>query len=640
MMLRLVLPQRQSFFKGSSHLKFLVACQSLFHSSSCKSSSALEEVKTKPRSLQPEPHQPKMKMEPYVKNLFIGKIDPEVFTFPEFDQGALNIVEEMTSEVEKFMNSLQTSPFTANEKVSENLVQKLQELGLFKLNIPQQYGGLELTCSEMLRLAEVFGKDLSLFHTLNVHLHYVSNLLSTFGSDEQKEKYLPSLASGDLKIGFALWEKDAGIDVSKLDCSASFLGDSYLLSGTKQWVCNGGFADKFIVFARERKGNFKDGADSVTCFLVDKHAPGITAKSLDTVGLHGYNAWEVNFDKTPVPKENVIAGSGQGLHILKSILHGNFTLAGAYTGLLRDLLNTTVHHAINRETFGKPLIEYDIVKEHLAEAALRIYSLESIAYMTAHFYDDFEDPDCEVEAAIVKLYSSETLMWVVQKCFSILGSDTYLKDKPYERILRDALFSPLVETSVDSLRMSVALRCVQHVGYGYQERVLERRNPLFYPQKALKRFYKTTFNMMDEHEDRGIIYQNVHPSLELSAAYLEKSILKLQEITEDTFVKWGAELDDKQMNLARLADIAIDLYISTAVIARTSRAISIGLRNCDTDGNLANSIVYNASERINQNVKLLTDSPFANNDANYCRIVNTMVHEKKYFAAHPLARNF
>ena len=637
-MFRLLRQRTQAFSHGPFQMKSFERSLRLFHSSSCRLNSALEEVQVKARSLQRASPGPKMQMEPYVKNLFLDIIDPDAFAFPEVDQGSLDIIEDMASETEKFLNSLKATP--SSEKISTELINQLKELGVFKLNIPRQYGGMELPCKEILRLCEVFAKDPSLFHTLNVHLHFVSTLITSYASEEVKEKYLPALAAGDLQIGFALWEKDAGVDVSKLECSCEFTGDSYMISGTKQWVGNGGLADKFLVFARESRDASKDISDGITCLLVDKHAPGITAKSLDTLGVNGYHAWEITFDKTLVPKEDIIGGSGQGVFQLKSILHGKFTFAGAWTGLLKELLNTTLHHAINRETFGKPMIEHDIVKQHLGEVASRIYALESIAYMTAHFYDDFEDPECEVEAAIVKIYSAETLKFVVEKCLSVLGSDAYLKDKPYERILRDMYFTPLVETSSDALRMSTALSILQYVGGGYQQAVVERRNPLYFPKETLKRILFDGVHFFKDDADKGVVYENLHPSLEFGAAILQRSIRQVKREMEDTLSKWGAEIALKQMNLLRIADIAQDLYISTAVLARSSRSKSIGLRNCDFDMTIASGIVNDAGKRIEDNLQMLKLSPYGNNDANYSSIVKAMVHENKYFSSHPLSRNY
>lgn len=573
-MLRVVLQGRHCLHPASfTSARPLVVSLKFLHTSYACHTSALEEMKEKERAIRPEPLPPKMKMEPFVKNLFRGKIDPHIFAFPELDQGALEIVDDMKLEMEKFLNAENISTFSPGPRISSEFIEKLKQVGIFKANIPKQYGGLELSCTEMIALAEVYAKDLSLFHTLNTHVHYISSLFSNFASEELKEKFLPSLASGDLQIGFALWEENAGVDVSKLNCTADFFGSSFILTGKKKWVCNGGIADKFIVFAAEEKNPIGGVPDVVTCFLVDKHAEGVSARSMDTLGVNGYNAWEVTFDKTVVPMENIIGVQGEGLSILRSLINGKLTLTGAYAGLLRDLLNATVHHAINKETFGKPLIEYHIVQQHLAEAATRIYALESISFMTADLYDNVEDPDIEVETAIVKLHSSETLLFVLQKCMAVLGSDAYLKDKPYERILRDALFSPMVESSADSLRMTIALHCLSHVGKNFQEHVIERRNPLFYPAKALKYMYTKQMKFFDIDPDyKAVVHEHCHPSLETPAELLEKAVILLGRCTEETLVRWGKDIDDQQMNLARLADIAVDLYVSAAVLARSSRA--------------------------------------------------------------------
>lgn len=635
-MLKAVLRGRKCFVQVPSSTTSCLGPWKLLHSSSCLFKSTLEEVKEKERSITPKAKKAKLKMDPFVKNLFYGVIDPNIFAYPELDQGSLNIALEMKEEIEKCMRA-DSSLSNSEEKISSGTLSKLKELGLFKLNIPQQYGGLESTCTEIILLSEALSKNPSLFHTLNVHLHYISNLFTMYANDEQKERYLPALASGDLHIGFAAWEKNAGIDLSNMETTVSFRGDSFVLNGTKHWVCNGGIADKFVVFAKELEG----GKQSVSCFLVDKNSDGITAKSMDTLGLQGFNAWELEFKKTVIPKENLIGASGQGLSILTSLLNGKFTLAGANIGLLRDLIDQTALHAIKRETFGKPLIEHDIVKQHLAEASARLYALESITYMTADLYDNIEDPDLTVEAAIVKVYSCETTMWIVQKCLSILGSNSYLKDHPYELILRDVLFTPLVDSSADALRMTIALLCLQHVGHSYQDIVLKRRNPLHHPTDSLKALWDRAFQSEEKVAGfKGVIYENVHPTLEISAALIEKSILRMFRIIEDVLVTWGSEIDHRQMLHARIADCAIDLYVATAVIARASRSMSIGLRNCDTDRVLSNAISLEVFERVKLNLESIMNSPYSNTDASYSEMAKFIVHEKKYPFAHPLTRNY
>ncbi|KAK3911996.1 Complex I assembly factor ACAD9, mitochondrial [Frankliniella fusca] len=621
-------PARDStIFKRLSHISPL-----------CMGKSTLEVVRERPRSVAPEPRKEKDKMPPYVKNLFKSKIDPNIFGYGELDLGALQVVQEMGEALERFMNEEKFILFEETPpQITSEVISKLKETGIFKVNIPKEYGGLELPLTEILYLAEVLSKDPSLFETVNVHIHYISNLLTMFASNEQKAKYLPSVASGDLQFGFALWEENAGVDVSSLDCSADFLGDSYVLNGSKRWVLNGGIADKFIVFASEAKGVSKGSADTITCFLVDKHAEGVQSKSMDTLGLNGFNFWEISFNNTRVPVENVIGDAGQGISILRSLLHGKFSLAGARTGLLRALLNKTIHHAINRTSFGKPLINNEIVKHHLAEAAACLYGLESIAYMTADLYDNIEDPDIGVETAIVKLYSAQTASLVVQKCNTVLGSDAYLRDKPYEKIMRDVLYYPMVETSADALRITIAMLCLQHVGNFMQETVYQRRNPLFYPAKAVKEYFSFIY---EEEGFTEIVYEHVHPSLEVGAKNLERAILRCGKTTEMALSRWGKEIEQRQINLARLADIAVDLYVSTASLARSSRALSIGTRFCDIDGKIATTLANATYCRMCQAFEEVEKSPYSNNDASYAQIADTILHERKYYSQHPLARTY
>ncbi|BFZ08245.1 hypothetical protein BsWGS_11284 [Bradybaena similaris] len=589
---------------------------------------------------------PKLR-EPLVPNLFLGKLDPIFLVYPELSKQELDHINELVAPIEKFYETLDSRSIDQSAKIPDDVLQQVKDLGLFGLLIPEQYGGLNLNAVEYARVNEVTGRDGAIAVTLAAHQSIGLKAILLAGTEEQKQRYLPKLATGEHIAAFCLTEPSSGSDAASIQTKAvlSQDGKTWHLTGSKLWISNGGIADIFTVFAKTDvltpEGETKQ---KVTAFIVERAFGGVTSgKPEDKLGIRGSNTCEVNFDNTPVPAENVIGEVGEGFKIAMRVLNtGRFSMGSSGAGVLKLLIGMTAEHATTRSQFGRKLAEFGLIQEKLANVALTAYAMESMAYMTAGLLDTYDDPDLSVEAAIVKIFSSEGLWQSVSDCLQVLGGLGYMKDYPYERYLRDSRILLIFEGTNEILRLFVALQSLKFAGKAMKDHVKKLRNPLENPGLLIKAVWnkargKTVMNL----QPLGLAH-NVHQELEKEANILDQGIIGLAGCVENVLSEFGNKVVEEQMKLRRLADIAIDLYAMTACIGRASRSLIIGLRNSDHEVMMTRAFCYQADQRIKRNIHELTPSKVAGmaiDDMNRS-IAESIFKVKSYAAEHPLSRNW
>jgi acyl-CoA dehydrogenase family protein 9 len=476
----------------------------------------------------------------------------------------------------------------ATGQIPQQTLDQLKAFGLFGQQIPEEYGGLGLNATEYARLGEVTSTDGSIAVTLAAHQAIGLKGILIAGNEDQKCRYLPRLATGEWIAAFCLTEAGSGSDAASIQARAKLSEDkkTWILNGRKIWISNGGLANLFTVFAKTEKVNhIGEKHDVVTAFLVERDFGGITnGKPEDKLGIRGSNTCEVSFENTPVPAENVLGEVGDGFKVAVNILNsGRFSMGSSAAGVLKRLIGLTAEHAITRQQFGKPLMEFELIQEKFAKITCLTYAMESMAYLTAGMLDAYENPDCAVEAAIVKVFSSEGCWYGVSECLQILGGLGYMKDYPYERILRDARIAMIFEGTNEILRIFIALMGVQHAGIELQETVKKLRNPLMNPNFVIYQLWQRRRQSSDSPKLNLGLDGYLHPSLQVSATLLEYCVLRLQYGVEIVLTRHGQTIIDQQMMLKRLADVAIDIYAMTAVLGRASRSYCIGLQNSEEE---------------------------------------------------------
>jgi len=585
--------------------------------------------------------------EPIAKGLFLGKLDPEHLVYPEIGKYELENINELCEPVQRFFDNLDSKGIDENAKIPDETLQQIKDLGLFGIQIPTLYGGLGLNATEFARICEITALDGSVAVTLAAHNSIGLKGIIIAGTEEQKQKYLPKLATGENVAAFALTEPSSGSDAASIQSKATLSedGKTWLLSGGKIWISNGGIADIFTVFAKTEvttpEGETKD---KVTAFIVERAFGGVTSgKPEDKLGIRGSNTCEVHFDNTPVPMENVIGEVGGGFKIAMQILNsGRFSMGSSGAGILKKLIGLTVDHAYNRVQFGKKLTEFGIIQDKFAKMATTVYAMESMAYLTAGTLDHYDNPDMSVEAAMVKVFSSEGCWECGSECLQVLGGLGYMKDYPYERYLRDARILLIFEGTNEILRMFIGLNGVQHSGKTMKEVLKKVRKPMQNPVFAIQTAWRKQQGYSITGAKAANASHEVHKMLEKEANFLDKSLLDLNSAVEQVLYQFGNKVIDEQMKVKRLADIAIDCYAMVACIGRANRSICIGLKNCDQEINMTKAFCYQARQRIERNLNDLKPSIELGVEIDDLSrsIAESCFKHGGYMAEHPLQRNW
>ncbi|KAM9075669.1 complex I assembly factor ACAD9, mitochondrial isoform 3-T11 [Megaptera novaeangliae] len=581
----------------------------------------------------------------FAKELFLGKIEKkEVFPFPEVSQDELNEINQFVGPVEKFFTEeVDSQKIDREGKIPNETLEKLKSLGLFGMQVPEEYGGLGLSNTMYARLGEIISLDSSIAVTLAAHQAIGLKGIILAGSEEQKARYLPRLASGEHVAAFCLTEPASGSDAASIRTRATLSEDKkhYILNGSKVWITNGGLASVFTVFAKtevvDSNGSVKD---KVTAFIVERDFGGVTSgKPEDKLGIRGSNTCEVHFENTRVPVGNVLGEVGGGFKVAMNILNsGRFSMGSAVAGMLKTLIEMTAEYACTRKQFNRNLSEFGLIQEKFALMAQKAYVMESMAYLTAGMLDQPGFPDCSIEAAMVKVFSSEAAWQCVSEALQVLGGSGYMRDYPYERILRDSRILLIFEGTNEILRMYIALTGLQHAG-----RILTAR------VKQLKQGNVTTIletvgqrlrDSLGRAVDLGLTGKLgvVHPSMADSAHKLEQNVHYFSRTVETLLLRFGKTIVEEQLVLKRVANVLINLYGMTAVLSRASRSIRVGLQNHDHEVLLANIF---CTEAYHQNLCTLSqlDKHSPENLDELIKKVSQQVLEKRaYVCAHPLDR--
>ncbi|UFJ43288.1 acyl-CoA dehydrogenase family protein [Brevibacillus humidisoli] len=330
-----------------------------------------------------------------------------------------------------------------NDEIPERILQMSKELGLFGLSIPEEYGGLGIGMIDRCAIYEELGRTHNGFTSvIGAHTGIGSVGIVQFGNEQQKQKYLPRMASGEWIGAFALTEPSAGSNATNLKTTAIKKGDKYLLNGCKHYITNAPIADLFTVMAVTDPSK---GAKGITSFLVEKNLPGFhVGKKEKKMGLRGSHSAEIFFEDCEVPAENVLGAEGGGyVNALKILANGRAGLAARNLGSSEKLLEMSIAFANERVQFGKPILEQQIIQHYLAEMALDIESLRWLTYRVAWMVD--QGMNVIKEAAMVKLLGSEVYNKVADKAVQIHGGIGYIAEYPIERFYRDARISKIYE---------------------------------------------------------------------------------------------------------------------------------------------------------------------------------------------------
>lgn len=330
-----------------------------------------------------------------------------------------------------------------NDQIPEHIVEMSKDMGLFGLSIPEQYGGLELDMVGKCAIFEEIGKTHNGYTTLiGAHNGIGSVGIIELGNEQQKQKYLPKMATGEWIGAFALTEPTAGSNALSMKTTAVKKGDKYILNGSKHYITNAVDGHVFTVMALTDR---EKGAKGITSFIVEKDMPGFVLGAVENkMGLRGSHSAELFFDNLEVPAENVLGEEGMGyVNALKILANGRAGLAARNLGSCEKLLEHSISYAHEREQFGQPIIEFQAVQHMLAEMSMQTEALRALTYKVAWQTD--QGVRNVKESAMVKLFASEVYNKVADLAVQIHGGMGYVRDYPIERYYRDARITKIYE---------------------------------------------------------------------------------------------------------------------------------------------------------------------------------------------------
>jgi acyl-CoA dehydrogenase len=350
-------------------------------------------------------------------------------------------------------------------RIPGELLERAKEIGLFAVSIPEEYGGLGLSMTEKVAVYEELGRTSNAFTTvIGCHTGIGSVGLVELANDEQKRRYLPKMATGEMVGAFALTEPEAGTDAANVQTRAIRDGDKFVLNGQKRYITNGPIADVITVMASTEP---TQGPRGITAFIVERGMPGFSVGDHDDkMGLRGSYTGELYFEDCEVPAENMLGDEGRGYaNALRVLAAGRAGLPARNLGSCQKLLEMSLAHAKTREQFGGPIFEQQIIQHYLAEMAVEIETLRAMVYRVAAKVDSGER--IIKDAAMVKLYGSEVYNRVADKAVQIHGGAGYMRENQIERYYRDARITRIYEGTSETQKNIIA----RQLGREYDEGV-------------------------------------------------------------------------------------------------------------------------------------------------------------------------
>lgn len=558
----------------------------------------------------------------FAAELFMGRFRPDlIMPFPEQTATDKAIGDELVAKVSSYLREhLDADEVDRTQTIPESVVTKLKEMGVFKMKVPKEYGGLGFSQVNYNRVMMAISSHCgSTAVLISAHQSIgVPNPLKMVGTDAQKAKYLPRISEGDISA-FALTEPEVGSDPAKMTTTAvlSEDGSHYILNGVKQWTTNGPIAQLFVVMAKTVRADEGESKKArITAFIVEADTPGIeTLHRCDFMGLRGIQNGIMGFKDVKVPVENVLWGEGTGLKLaLKTLNTGRLTLPAACAGLAKHCVSISRRWASKRVQWGLAVGEHEAGREKLAYIASTAFAIEAVTWLTSHWAD--QDRDIRIDAAMAKLFCSEAAWQVVDTTMQLRGGRGYersdsLKARgedpfPVERMMRDTRINTIIEGTSDIMRLFLAREALDpHLRLGAD---------LLHPKSTPKKKMNAAMGMLGFYSRWyprrlvGIAFPSSHNStgrLATHMRFIDRGSHRLAAGLFHAMGKHQAKLEKRQVLLAHLMDIGTELFAMSATCAyATAQA-----KNEDREGalDLADVFCRQARRRVDEHVRLLGD---------------------------------
>lgn len=570
----------------------------------------------------------------FVQSLCLGRIEEEIiFPYPVMKAAEREVVEQVIQSVDKLLGE-HAKDFRGWDVAGElpaAFLEELKAFGLFGLVIPEAHGGLGLGSAAYSRvLQQIATHDGSVALTVGAHSSIGMRGLLLFGTEAQKARWLPSLASGELIAAFCLTEPGAGSDAAAVRTTARREGDAWILDGEKIWITNGGIAGFYTVFAKTPSPE-AGGKAQMTAFIVPRDLPGIsTGPHEDKMGIRASNTTTVRFEEVRLGDEHVLGEVGKGFKAAMRILNaGRSGLGGGCVGGMRKLIALSARQAKERKQFGRPIAGFGLVKQKLGEMVVSCYAAESVVGLVAGLADQGYQ-DYAVEAAVSKIFATEALWRVGDEALQIAGGNGFMREFPYERAVRDSRINRIFEGTNEILRLFVALTALNRVGDQLKELVQGIKGSLADPIKgfgvlsdyAMKHATIRTGLVGEKHA-----FTRLHPALAEVGEQYEGLVREVAWVAERELRRHGKKIVEEQFALKRIADILTDLCVTAAVLSRVTAALEEkGEAGAARELEIARVFARAARSRIRGNLRRVD----ANDDALVVSLADDALEREAY----------
>ncbi len=515
----------------------------------------------------------------FISQLCFGTIEEDlILPYPKMKASEQETFKAVRTSIEQLLKHREKDFRLWDEKgeLPADFVEELKQFGLFSLVIPEVFGGMQMSATAYSRTLQELGKfDASVAVTVGAHSSIGMRGLLLFGTDEQKARFMPRLATGELVAAFCLTEPGAGSDAASIKTTAVRDGDDWVINGNKLWITNGGIAQFFTVFA---KTGGQAERSNMTAFIVTRDMPGVSiGPHEDKMGIRASSTTTVHFDNVRVPNALVLGEAGKGFKVAMKILNSGRTgLGGGTVGGMKRLIERATRQAKERVQFGKPIAEYGLIKQKLGHMVVDCYATESAVNMVNHLIDSGSE-EYAVEAAITKVFGTEALWRTADEALQIAGGNGFMREFPYERVLRDARINRIYEGTNDILRLFIALTAMNEVGSELKELGDSLKGIFNNPIKgfgvlseyARRRASLATTSVKREKAH----FTRLNPAVAEHQAVFEELTRELATSVDAILRKHGKNIIGKQFASRRLADIMIDLFVLASTLSRVSTTV-------------------------------------------------------------------
>jgi alkylation response protein AidB-like acyl-CoA dehydrogenase len=489
-------------------------------------------------------------------------------------------------------------------QLARQLIRRCGELGLLGIDAPEKYGGLDLDKTSSMIVAEHISAGASFNVTFGGQTNLSVLPIVLFGTEDQKERYLPRLISGEIVGAYALSEAGSGSDALAARTRATRQSDgSWILNGEKMWISNGGFADLFIVFARanDLSAGASAQADQFTAFIVERAFPGVSTGSEEhKMGLHGSSTTPLILQDARIPDGQVLGEVGKGHKVaLNTLNFGRFKLGAMCIGGCRNVIGESARYASQRRQFNQPIASFGAIKHKLGEMAARTYAIESLLYRTVGQIDralstthdgaaiarTFEE--FAIESSIAKVAGTEALDYAIDENVQIHGGNGFVKDYPAERHYRDSRVNRIFEGTNEINRLLIPGMLIR--------RGLKGELPLVPAARALQDEILSPSGS-GRALGSSLAEENAHLEDELATTALFKKVALI--VIGTGMQTFGEKLNDEQEVLGYAADIMIDTYAAESAVLRARSALRSNHATAALQATAARAFVADAALRI------------------------------------------